>query len=276
MTALTAPSRPAPSDTSRHAGWFLSRNATRLPGPSPSAARPPATRRIRSSHCAQVHRTSPYVSASASGCSAAQCATTSVMNSTPGGATTDMTYSYGPARRLHQPAVHPATLTGRPANGNHVPGRRWLASGIADATRRGRRTEAVRGRLGKVGRGVKGRWLGQLNPVSPLPLGQVEGRVGEPFEPFQRAAVMRKAADTDRGRDGHLGAWQGDLGDRRADALGDLGRRGHFGVREEDRELLTAIAPGKVLDAQHAPQHRADIGEDLVPHGMTPLVVNLL
>src|ERR1035441_6162944 len=93
------------------------------------------------------------------------------MNSTPGGATTDMTYSYGPARRLHQPAVHPATLTGLPANGNHVPGRRWLASGIADATRRGRRAEAVRGRLGKVGRGVKGRWLRQLNPVSPLPLG---------------------------------------------------------------------------------------------------------
>ena len=79
-----------------------------------------------------------------------------------------------------------------------------------------------------------------------------------------------------RGRDRHVGARQGDLGDRRPDPLGDLERRGNPGVGEQDRELLPAVAAGEVPGPQHAPQHRADVGQDLVPHRMPALVVDLL
>ncbi len=52
--ALAAPSEPAARLSSTHAGWFLSRKATTSPRPMPSARSPPAARRTRSSHSAQV------------------------------------------------------------------------------------------------------------------------------------------------------------------------------------------------------------------------------
>ena len=88
--------------------------------------------------------------------------------------------------------------------------------------------------------------------------------------------MVREADHAERGRDRHLGARQGDLGERRPDALGDLEGRGNPGVGEQDRELLPAVAPGEVPGPQRAPQHRADVGENLVPHRMTPLVIDAL
>ena len=88
--------------------------------------------------------------------------------------------------------------------------------------------------------------------------------------------MIREADHPDGGRDRHVGTREGDLGHRRADPLGDLQRRGDLGIREKNRELLPAVAPGEVPRPQHAPQYRTDVGQDLVPHGMPALVVDLL
>jgi hypothetical protein len=88
--------------------------------------------------------------------------------------------------------------------------------------------------------------------------------------------VVREADHPEGGRDRHVGARQGNLGDRRPDALGDLEGRGNPGVGEQDRELLPAVAAGEVPGPQHAAQHRADVGQDLVPHRMAPRVIDLL
>jgi RimJ/RimL family protein N-acetyltransferase len=133
------------------------------------------------------------------------------------------------------------------------------------------RPGAIRGRSGEAGHR-----LGQLDTVPSLPFRQVECRVGEPLEPVERARVVREARDADGGRHGHVGTGEGDLRDRRPDALGDCDRREDLGVGEKDRELLSAIAAGEVLAPQRGPQHRPDARQDLIPYGMSPLVVDLL
>ena len=124
--------------------------------------------------------------------------------------------------------------------------------------------------------GVGEGWLGQLDAVPALALGQVEGGVGEALEPVEGARLAGEAGHADRGGDRHVGARQGDLGDRGADALGDLQRRVDLGVRQQDRELLAAVAAGEVPGPQHAAQRRADVREHLVPHRVPALVVDLL
>ena len=54
MIALAAPRDAAASVSSTPAGWFLSRNATTSPRPTPNPPSAPASRRIRSFHCAHV------------------------------------------------------------------------------------------------------------------------------------------------------------------------------------------------------------------------------
>jgi len=49
------------------------------------------------------------------------------------------------------------------------------------------------------------------------------------------------------------------------------------GIGEQDRELLPAVAPGEVPHPQHRSRSTAPtFGQDLVPHRMPPLVVDLL
>jgi RimJ/RimL family protein N-acetyltransferase len=133
------------------------------------------------------------------------------------------------------------------------------------------RSGAIRGWPGEAGHR-----LGQLDTVPSLPFCQVECRVGEPLEPVKRARVIREARDADGGRHGHVGPREGNLRDRRPDALGDRDRREDLGVGEKDRELLSAIAAGEVLAPQRGTQHRPDARQDLIPYGMSPLVVDLL
>jgi len=128
----------------------------------------------------------------------------------------------------------------------------------------------------EVGRAIGGGRLGQLDAVPALPLGHVQGRVGEALEPVQGVRVVRVAGHADGGRDRYVAAREGDLRDRRADPLGDLERRGHVGVGQHDRELLPAVAAREVPAPQRAAEHRADVRQDLIAHRVPALVVDLL
>jgi uncharacterized protein (TIGR02118 family) len=105
--------------------------------------------------------------------------------------------------------------------------------------------------------GVGGRRLGQLDAVPSLPLGDVQGRVGQPFEPVGCARVVREDGNPDGCRDRYVGAGQGHLGDRCADTLSDVERRRDGSSGQQDGELLPAVAAGEVEVAQGSAQHRA-------------------
>ena len=70
--ACAVPARTHPRVVSRHAGWFLSRNATRSPGTSPAARWAPALRRTRSLNSRHVQLCSPHRTASRSAPSASR------------------------------------------------------------------------------------------------------------------------------------------------------------------------------------------------------------
>jgi len=55
-----------------------------------------------------------------------------------------------------------------------------------------------------IGGGRLGR-LGELDAVAALPLGHVQGRVGEALEPVQGVRVVRVAGHADGGRDRYVG-----------------------------------------------------------------------
>jgi hypothetical protein len=96
------------------------------------------------------------------------------------------------------------------------------------------------------------------------------------LEPLERARVVGEAGHADGDRDRHVGARQGELGDRRPDALGDPEGGGDLGLGQQDRELLAAVAPGEVLSPHHAAQRGADARQHLVTRRMPVLVVDLL
>ena len=92
-------------------------------------------------------------------------------------------------------------------------------------------------------------------------------------------AVVREAGDAHR--DGHpdrlVGRFDVEplLGDRAADALGNLERLIEAGLREQDREFLSAEARGDVVVAKLGAEDLGDALEHLVADEMAVRVVDL-
>ena len=123
----------------------------------------------------------------------------------------------------------------------------------------------------------------QAHAVAAVALRRVERGIGGGDESAgaELAATTRDVDDlrnAEAGRDRHrlaLGR-EIELPDLLADALGHAVSARHRGVREDDRELLAAVAARDVAGTERVREEVADALEDEVAEGMAEVVVELL
>jgi len=120
------------------------------------------------------------------------------------------------------------------------------------------------------------------NAVAARRLGLVEGLIGGGQQPIGMVVAMRnhtRHADTycDAWAGGGMGMIQTQLLDAGAEPFTDRQCAGHFGVRQQDDELLAAIARHEVArPPQQRLQRVGHTGQAAVAAGVTVMVVVIL
>lgn len=115
-----------------------------------------------------------------------------------------------------------------------------------------------------------------LDPVATALLGRVERGVGAGDQLVRAGCVGGEDGDAQARRHSVLGTRRHDLTDRVAQVLGGDHGALAVGFREEEQELLSAVASDDVAGSEQPGGDAADVGQDDIARGVAQAVVYLL